>query len=70
MVFSPGQPNEANSYVKECSKNTIRFIHNIIIYHEGADRSAVDRFLGMEEGRGSNPLRSIGYDTGFTGFVL
>ena len=24
-----------------------------------AHRSAVDRFLGMEEGRGSNPLESI-----------
>ncbi len=30
-------------------------------YRIRAHRSAVDRFLGMEEGRGSNPLESIVY---------
>jgi hypothetical protein len=30
----------------------------MVIQTAGAHRSAVDRFLGMEEGRGSNPLES------------
>lgn len=34
-----------------------------------AHRSAVDRFLGMEEGRGSNPLESIMDGIWFNGFV-